>query len=118
MTRAILAALVCATAAHADTRREWHGGPVSSWAEIHAPTAPGAVASVTFHDQPIHAGPDTFVLTWDGVSVTARLEFFGGPDGERLHLSVPDGYSVWPEVLEPGERGTGTAHVYPLGVAS
>lgn len=118
MTRAILAALLCATAAGADTRREWHGGPSHSWIELHAPTSPGAVASITFHDQPVHTGDETFTLTLDGLDVTVSIEHMGALPGEIVEMTAPDGYVVVPPVLQPGEHQTGTAHVYPLGVAS
>ena len=115
-TVTLLAAL--ALPAVAQSRHEWHGGPSRSWVELHAPTAPGAAASVTFHDEPVHTGAEVFTLTLDGLALSIRVEHMGAMPGERLHLTAPAGYYVWPEVLQPGEHETGTAHVYPLGVTS
>jgi hypothetical protein len=115
---ALTVAAVLALPAVAQERHEWHGGPSRSWVELHAPTAPGAAASVTFHDEPVHTGGETFSLTLDGLTLSIRVEHMGAMPGERLHLTAPAGYYVWPEVLQPGEHKRGTAHIYPLGVTS
>jgi len=118
MMRIALAVAILALPAAAQERHEWVGGRGTSWVEIGPPEAPGAVASITFYDDYVHTGTETFALVQDGLTVTMEVKFFPGDPGEELHLNPSEGYFAWPEVLSPGEKQTGVAHIYPIGVGS
>lgn len=118
MTRAILAVLLCATAAGADTRREWTAGTETSHVELSAPTDPACAALVTFEDQYVHTATEDFTLSWQDVTVDFRIVFDVTAGPETLYIAPPVGYYALPDTLRPGEMNTGEAHICPLGVAS
>lgn len=118
MTRAILAALLCATAAGAQDRHEWTSGNTVSFVEIAAPSDPACIALVRFHDAPVHTGLEDFALHRDGLTVDFRIVYNGAGPGETVYIAPPMGFYARPDTLTPGEHETAEAHICPLGVAS
>lgn len=121
MTRAACLALaMLASAAHAEPRHEWPGtaasGYRSAWVEIHEPTEPGAVAAVTFQNEPVHEADEAFAVTRDGLTVRIEMEW-QADDGqeERLTLHPPEGFVAVPRTLTVPESATATAQIYAFG---
>lgn len=114
MTRAALALALIAAPASAQSVKEWCGVGSCSTVEIHAPTAPNAVASVTFANRPVHNQDDQFVLTFDGIEVIFGMAwgFHSGRREETLTIYPPDGYIAVPPELDLDEWVTETAHIY------
>jgi hypothetical protein len=113
MTRIIALALF-ASPASAETIREWHGVGETSYVEIHEPTAPNAVATVTFANRPVHNQDEQFVLTFDGIEVRfgMRWGYHSGRREETLTIYPPDGYIAVPPELDLDEWVTDEAQIY------
>lgn len=106
-------ALIAAPAS-ADAIKEWPGVGDPSWVELHEPTAPNAVATVTFANRPVHNQDDRFTLTLDGLTVSFTLAW-GWHEGRReetLTIYPPDGYIAVPPQLDLDEWVTDSAHIY------
>lgn len=112
MIRYVFMATLAASPAGADTVKEWGFGDVSR-VEIHAPTAPNAVATVTFQNRMVHSHDDDFFLTFDGIEVGFRL-IWGGRDREEETLLIypPDGFVAVPPELDLRENVTDEAQIY------
>lgn len=114
MTRAALFLCTLALPASAETaRHSWYVAGMEAWVEMHAPTAPGAVASVTFHNRNLHQGDEPFALTFDGMTVDVHLEWNvnGGTD-ERITVTPPEGFVAHPTHITVPEDATMTLHIY------
>jgi hypothetical protein len=117
MTRTLSAiAAILASTATAQDARVWPGTPSSGYdpssVTIHAPTAPEAVASVTFRNTEVHAASETFALTWEGLTITVEMEWQVDGQSERITVYPPDGYIAIPPRVTVPERETGVVHVY------
>lgn len=116
MTR--VAALLCAVAtpAVADSSRVWenlYAADADSSVTIHEPTEPGAVATVTFVNTPVHGMDEQFSIAHDGIKVSVHFEWNAdGTDSERMTVYPPDGYIAIPETITVPEDQTMALHIY------
>lgn len=114
MLRAMIT-LLLATPLHAESIKTWEYpiSPARSYVEVHAPTAPNAVATVTFLNDTVHSTDEKFDLTYDGLTVTFLFDWqFDDTHDERLTVLPPEGYVAVPsEVIVP-EGDTATIHIY------
>jgi hypothetical protein len=113
-----LALVLCAaTAAAQEARHEWPGNHASgykpAWVELHAPAVAGAVASVTFHNEPVHSADEVFPLALDGlvIDVEATWNVDHGPQ-ERIAVTPPPGYAAVPPFVDVSEGRRETLHIY------
>ena len=114
MIRAIIAAAILATPAAADSKRVWHGPSASgaSTIEIHAPTQPDSVATVTFKNTTVHSGDETFPLSWDGIDITVQFDWDAdGTWAEAITITAPPGLVAIPYRLVVPEDETGTVQI-------
>lgn len=117
MTRLTLLAAILASPAQADATRVW---PIThpsihrpSVIELHAPTAPNAVASVTFQNEPVHTQDETFTLTWGDITVKVIFDWQVTESGhERAEVIPPEGMVAVPPFLTVPEFDTQTLHIY------
>jgi hypothetical protein len=105
------------------SRHVWRGGDFHheppAWVELHAPTRPGAVASLTFENQMVHSANQTITLEWEGLRVEIDLEFQAdGTQAERVIVTPPEGYIAAPRHLTVDEGRRETLHIYAMGVGS
>lgn len=126
MIRLTLALTLTATAALAQTplmgtltekERYWPGSVGSSGKPstltIHEPTVPGAVATITFVNQPVHSMNEDFVLTWNDVQI--GIHFIYNVDlinAERVVVSVPPGYVAVKPETDVLEYQTSEIHIF------
>lgn len=113
----ITTALAFALPAAAQSVMEWPGtfasGHEDSRVELHAPTDPAAVASVTFVNQEVHTTSEEFELTLDGLTVLVLFQWQVDDVGsERITVIPPDGYIARPQELTVPEGESGTLHIY------
>lgn len=116
--RYLVLALLAPSFAVAGERQEWIGwGGAISWVELHEPTEPGAMATLTFENRQVHQDSEGFALTHDGMSVQIELEWQAdGTQAERLTITPPEGYIAVPRSLQVDENTIGVAHIYSNGV--
>jgi hypothetical protein len=109
--RAILASLVLALPASAETTHGWAGG--YSHITIRPTTAPGAVAEVIFADRTVHSDDDlTFSLTLDGLTVDVHALVGRGLTPDRVTITPPDGFIAVPPELDVAEEKDGVILLY------
>ena len=115
---ALAAAGLLVTPVFADqSRHVWLPDTESpAFVELHAPEAPGAVASVTFQNREVHSGDENFSLTFEGLTINVELAWnFGGTD-EVITVTPPEGYVAAPRSISVGENTRQTLHIYTNGV--
>ena len=110
-----LAIILCAVAApaFADDTRIWDNpyNPTSRL-QIHAPTAPHAVATVTFDNTSVHGADEEFTLTWEGITIHVDFEWNSDAQGrERVTVYAPDGYTAVPPSIEVREDQSDVIHI-------
>ena len=115
MIRAVILCLL-ATTAHADDQRLWEGSGASSYrdsfARIHEPTAPDAVATVTFANERVHSADEAFDLTFDGLTVHVLFDWqVNDTPSERITVEAPDGYIAIPRYIDVAEGEVGTVQI-------
>lgn len=126
MTRLALALALCASPALAQepllgtltkTERHWPGGigssGVPSTLTVHAPTIPGAFATITFANQPVHSMNEDFVFVWEDVEIA--IHFIYNVDlinAERVVVSVPPGYVAVKPETDVLEYQTSEIHIF------
>ena len=118
MIRTAFALALMASPAFAEpSRHVWLPDTESpAYVELHAPEAPGAVASVTFQNREVHSGDETFSLTFNGLTINVELAWnFGGTD-EVITVTPPAGYVAAPRSISVGENTRQTLHIYINGV--
>ena len=104
--------VLIATPAAADSVKAWGAPSNQSKLEMHAPTAPDAVATLTFENREVHAGKDEFTLTFDGLTVFVEFGFNVDSLGsERVTVYAPDGYVAVPPSITVQENDTGEIHI-------
>ena len=85
--------------------------------EIHAPTHPNAVATVSFFNTEAHMGQDSATLTYDSpdgpIEVTVFFEMNAQGADDKIEVLPPDGFLAIPQTLLVPERTTGTVHIVP-----
>lgn len=116
LIRPFALSLCLAGAAQAQDARIWSEGFLESRVQIHAPTVPDAVATVTFRNEMVHTVSEHFDLTYDGgdkpLPVTVYMDFNVGPGGaERITVLPPDGYMARPPSIEVREDQTDVIHI-------
>jgi len=102
----MIVANILATPAHAADQRTWPGTVVSggrpSTVTLGAPTARGAVATLTFVNEPVHYRNEHFRLDWQGIEVD--VYFDQAPGDDTLTAIPPAGYmTIPPEIVVPEE---------------
>jgi hypothetical protein len=113
-----LCAAFIGTAAPAQSIKEWtadnHGAaPNRSYVELHEPRVAGAVASVTFANEPVHAMDERFTLERDGLAVTVSMDWQADDtQAERITVTPPEGYAAVPPWLTLDEGVTDTLHIF------
>ncbi len=100
-----------AVPAQADDTRTWTNLIGTAYVNLGPPLAPGAVASVTFHDEPLHYDDERFELTDLGLNVVIEFTWNAGA-GDAITILPPDGYIAVPPTLSPGESAKGLSHIY------
>ena len=105
------------TPAFADAEKVWRGQPSSNYepsiARLHEPTAPDAVASLTFQNEPVHWQDEAFSLDWGGFVVLVEFDWQADhTQAERLTVYPPDGYIAIPPQITVNEDETQTLHFY------
>lgn len=112
--RAALVSWFLALPASAESIKEWVGIGETSYVELHEPTDPNAVATVTFSNRPVHSYDDEFTLVFEGLEVgfTMVWGFTKGRREETLTIYPPDGYIAVPSELDLDEWVTDEAHIY------
>lgn len=111
MKPALFLALI-ATPAAADSVKVWGAPSNQSKLEMHAPTAPDAIATLTFDNREVHAGRDNFTLTFDDITVSVEFGFNVDSLGsERVTVYAPDGYVAVPPSIAVQENDTGEIHI-------
>ena len=115
--RPAIVAILLTTSAHASDTRQWPGTTASghepSHVTIHEPTAPGAVASVTFHNTEVHMKDETFIIEWNGIAVTVHFDWQADDTAsERITVDPPAGYAAVPRQVTVPEDGTATIHIF------
>lgn len=116
--RGAVAVVVALTgAAQAQEARVWPGTIASAGRPasvvLHAPTAEGARASVTFTNETVHHAGEAFVLRWDGIAVTIQVDWQVDAIGsERVTVDPPDGYVAVPRQITVGEGRQDTLHIF------
>ena len=83
--------------------------------EIHAPTHPDAVATVSFANTEVHMGEDSATLTYDSpdgpIEVTVFFEMNAQGADDKIEVLPPDGFLAIPQTLLVPERATGVVHI-------
>jgi len=113
--RHLLPLLLAATPLCAENSlREWEGpSSMESYVEVHEPTVPGAVVSITFKNSTVHSSNETFVLTYDGIAIRFLFDWeYMGTKAERLTVEPPEGYVAVPYEIVVPEFETGYVHIY------
>lgn len=91
--------------------RNWLGG-ISS-VELHAPEEPGAIATLTFHNQEVHNSDERFTLTWNGIDVVVFFDWqFQDTAAEQVCALPPDGMVAIPECITVDEKGTESLSIF------
>jgi len=111
----LLPLLLAATPLRAENAlREWDSPPgMESYVEVHEPTVPGAVVSITFKNSTVHSSDETFVLTYDGIAIRFLFDWeYMGTKSERLTVEPPEGYVAVPYEIVVPEFETGYVHIY------
>jgi len=104
--------LLSSPADAAEASRSWPGAGQESHVTLHAPTAPDAVASVTFHNEEVHSADETFALTWQGIAVTVEFDWnHNDIAAERITVYPPQGYIAVPPRLTVDEGEAQTLHI-------
>lgn len=110
-------AIFAASQAPAQSLKIWQdmmsGSNLTSTIELHQPTDPAAVATVTFRNETVHATDEQFTLTFEGITVLFLFDwqYMDGSE-ERVTIEPPDGYIARPyEIIVP-EGETAVAHIY------
>lgn len=75
----------------------------------------GAVAEVVFHNNLFHISDETFVLTYENITIEVYFEFnvsgnLGADD--RLTVVPPQGYIAIPETIDVPEGGKDIIYIY------
>jgi hypothetical protein len=110
--RHILATLLFAFPAQADTSYTWAGG--YSAITLQPTEAPGAVAEVVFINRAVHSDADlSFALDMGDLAVTVDALVGRGLTPDRMTVIPPDGYYAEPPEMDVEEDGVGTIIVYP-----
>jgi len=113
--RFLLATLILAFPAHADTSYVWKSGRQLSTVTLEPTTAPGAVAQVRFENKTVHADEAvTFVLDLEGVSVTVDALVGRGLTPDRMTVTPPDGFIAVPSELDVNEDALGVILILPF----
>jgi len=111
----LLPLLLAATPLHAETSiRQWEA-PMSmeSYVELHEPTVPKAVATVTFKNSTVHSTDETFSLTYEGLVVGFIFDWqYMDTHSERLTVEPPEGYVAIPYEIVVDEDDVGYVHIY------
>lgn len=112
-----LASLTVAGASFSADTRTWPGhigsGLRDSTVQIHAPTQPGAVACITFKNEPVHNSDETFSLTWEGVTASIIFDWqVGGGQNEALTITASDGLVAVPYELSVAEGAHGVSCLF------
>lgn len=112
--RAALVSWFLALPASAESIKEWVGIGETSYVELHEPTDPNAVATVTFANRPVHHSDDQFTLTYEGLEVTFGMAwgYHSGRREETLTIYPPAGYIAVPPELDLDEWVTDEAQIY------
>ena len=113
----LLPLLLIATPIHAQSLKVWEdsvsGSNLNSTLELHEPTDPAAVATVTFRNETVHSGDEQFTLTYDGLTVLFLFDWqFNDSQAERVTIEPPDGYVARPYEIVVSEGQTAVAHIY------
>ncbi|MEL7282130.1 MAG: hypothetical protein AAGK79_17380 [Pseudomonadota bacterium] len=114
---ALFFAATFATPAFAENERVWPGTVSSdyqpSYVRIHEPTAPNAVATVTFNNQMVHAKDDTFQITYGEITIRVFMDWYVNADGdERVTVEAPEGYVAVPRHITVPETLTDVIHIF------
>lgn len=112
--RAVLGSWLLVSPVWAESIKEWNGVGEVSYVELHEPTDPNAVATVTFANRPVHSYDDEFTLVFEGLEVgfTMVWGFTQGRREETLTIYPPDGYIAVPPELDLDEWVTDEAQIY------
>jgi hypothetical protein len=112
--RAILATLILAFPAHAETAYTW--GVLEGYQSsitLQPTTAPGAVAQVTFRNKTVHSDElVTFTLDLDGLAVEVTALVGRGLTPDRMEVTPPPGFIAVPPELDVSEDTDGTILIY------
>lgn len=111
MIRLAAALCMCATPISAADTKTWSSLMGTSYVELGPPLVSGAVASVTFHDEPLHSHDEDFTLSDRGIDVDVRFNWNAGA-ADTITVFPPDGYIAVPDTLTPGESAKGVSHIY------
>lgn len=113
MIRPLLISALTASPAIAQDTRTWGaqwGSP--SHVTIHEPTAPDAVATVTFENTEVHGGNEEFALTFGDITVQIIFDWQAdGTSAERITVFAPDGYAAVPPSITVQENAEGVIHI-------
>lgn len=102
---------LAAIAANAADTRTWSSLIGTSYIELGPPLVSGAVASITFYDEPLHSADELFTLTDRGLDVEIDFDRQAGA-GDIITIYPPEGYIAVPQTLAPGEGTKGVSHIY------
>lgn len=113
MLKAAIALTVFPMIAHGQDTYSWsgpHTGP--SKVQIHAPTVPDAVATVTFDNTSVHGSDDSFSITFQDITVHVDFEWNVDRLGsERITVYAPDGYTALPPSVDVREDQSDEIHI-------
>lgn len=104
--------------AFAQDRHEWPShfpGGRPAYVELGPATDPDAIATLTFVNENVHQGGDTFTLSHDGLTVAVTLEWNVTASGdEAVSVTVPPGYRAEPDRIQVQELRTGVIQIFPM----
>lgn len=95
------------------SRFEWTFGSDVSFVEVHEPTDPAAVATVTFRNAQVHTQDEEFTLTFNDIEVYFLMDFqHNSQHAEKLTVIPPDGYIAIPGEILVWENEEQIVHIY------
>lgn len=88
-------------------------GQGSSYVRLQPTKAPGAVAEVVFHNEPVHSDSiEFFTLSLGGFDAFIEMELGDGLSPDIMHVTVPEGYIAAPQTVSVPEGQTRVITIY------
>jgi hypothetical protein len=90
----------------------------TTYVRMHAPTKPGAVATITFANRSMNADRHNgwYEIRWDKIEAAVHFTYTEGDD--YIEVTVPDGYVAHPKRLDVKEDHMGEVHIFKVGEAA
>jgi len=91
-----------------------HGTDRSTYVEMHAPTDPAAVATITYQNMQVNSMHDTgrYVIEWQCIEAVVFFVWNHNGSPDAIQVTVPPGYIAIPPDLSVQEGVVDVVQIY------